>query len=100
MNIGFNKGFSSFLGAKEPLEVMFSPKKKNKELIFKFKKFSSILCHLQYYSRKRENEHVCTYIYTHGAWALAANVAPRDTQKQHSKSHSNSILISISVEDM
>ena len=57
------------------------------ELIFKFKKFSSILCHLWYYCRKRENEHVCTYIYRHGAWALAAYVAPRDAQKQHSKSH-------------
>ena len=68
-------------------ELIFSPKKKNKELIFKFKKFSSILCHLRYYCRKIENEHVCTYIYRHRAWALAGHVAPRDAQKQHSKSH-------------
>ena len=39
-------------------------------------------------------------MYTHGAWALAAHVAPRDAQKQHRKSHSNDILISVSVEDM
>ena len=65
MNIGFNKGFF-FFGAKEPLEVIFSPKKgkkKKEEVIFKFKKFSSVLCHLRYSRRKRENEHVYIYIY-------------------------------------
>ena len=53
-----------FFGSKRTLRSNILPQKK-KELIFKLKKFSSILCHLRYYCRcYRKWPYVYIYIYT------------------------------------
>ena len=89
-----------FFGAKEPLEVIFSPKKgkkKKEEVIFKFKKFSSVLCHLRYSRRKRENEHVYIYIYIYGSQIFSSFMEdfPQFGDKREKIHYSATIYLSL-----